>query len=285
MKVSVIIPTYNEEKVIGECLKSLLGQSLADFEVIVVDDGSTDTTMLKLRSASKTERVKVFTQGHRGAGAARNLGVKHAKGEILVFVDADMTFGKEFLKNLIKPIGLSQPGRSRTIYGTFSKEEYLGNADNVWARCWNINRGLPINKMHSKNYPDNDKVFRAILKSEFDRAGGFDEKTGYTDDYSLSQKLGVMAVTAPGAIFYHNNPDSLEEVFIQSKWVAKRKYKLGMIGSLGTLIARSLPFSILFGIVIGLTSMTPQFLIFRIISDFGQFVGILEYMFGGKVSK
>jgi len=284
MKASVIIPTYNEEKVIEECLSSFLEQSLKDFEIIVVDDGSRDSTLDVVKGfTSKAGQaplisVKLFTQGHKGAGAARNLGAKHSKGEVLVFADADMTFEKDFLKKLINPI-------SRTIIGTFSKEEYLGNKENVWARCWNINRGLPADKMHAKNYPDHDKVFRAILKSEFDRAGGFDEKAGYTDDYSLSQKLGVMAVASPEAVFYHNNPDSLEEVFIQSKWMAKRKYKLGIIGSLGTLVARSLPFSILFGIIIAAASMTPQFLIFRIVSDFGQFIGILEYMLKGKVSK
>lgn len=275
MKVSVIIPTYNEEKVIGNCISSLSSQTLKELEIIVVDDGSTDKTLEVVKGFKE---VKIFTQGHRGAGAARNFGVKHARGEILVFVDADMTFDNEFLKKLINPI-------SRTIVGTFSKEEYVGNKGNVWAKCWNINRGLPAGKMHPKNYPDYDRVFRAILKSEFDRAGGFDEKAGYTDDYSLSQKLGVMAKAAPDAVFYHNNPDNLSEVFTQSRWMSKRKYKLGVVGFLGTLIVRSLPFSILLGFVMAIARGMPQFLIFRIVSDFGQFVGILEYMFGGKVSK
>lgn len=274
MKASVIIPVYNEEGSIRPCLDSLLTQSLKDFEIIVVDDGSTDET---LDTVKRFEAVKVFTQGHRGAGAARNLGASKARGEILVFVDADMTFAKDFLKNLIKPI-------SRTIIGTFSKEEYLGNKDNLWARCWNLNRGIPPTKMHPANYPDTDKVFRAIKKVAFERAGGFDEHAGYTDDYTLSEKLGTKAIAASGAVFYHNNPDSLKEVFIQSKWMAKRKYKLGIIGQLGTLVARSLPFSILLGLGVSITSAMPQFVVFRIVSDFGQFIGILEHL-GGKISK
>ena len=275
MKVSVIIPVYNEAENIGECLTTLLNQSLKDYEVIIVDDGSTDGTLDIVKGF---EAVKIFTQGHRGAGAARNLGAKNAKGEIFVFVDADMTFDKEFLVSLIKPI-------SRTIVGTFSKEEYLGNKDNVWARAWNINRGLPATKMHSKNYPDFDRVFRAITKEGFERAGGFNEKAGYTDDYSLSEKLGVMAVSAPGAAYYHKNPDTLKEVYIQSKWMAKRKYKLGIVGKLGTLVVRSFPFSIVFGIVMAVLNGMPGFIVFRIVSDFGQFVGILEHTLGGKVSK
>lgn len=276
MKASVIIPVYNEEKSIRGCLTTLLDQTLKDYEIIIVDDGSSDRTVEMVKEF-EDKNVKLFKENHRGAGAARNLGAKNAKGEILVFVDADMTFDRDFLNKLIKPI-------SRTIVGTFSKEEHLGNKDNVWARAWNINRGLPATKMHSKNYPDSDKVFRAITKEAFDRAGGFNENAGYTDDYSLFEKLGVMAVAAEGAVFYHNNPDTLSEVYVQSKWMAKRKYKLGIIGRLGTLVARSFPFSIIFGLIMAIINKLPEFLIFRIVSDFGQFVGIIEHL-GGKVSK
>ena len=275
MKISVIIPTYNEENNIRECLSTITHQLMNDYEVIVVDDGSQDRT---LDIVKEFKNVRIFTQKHHGAGAARNLGVTKARGEILVFVDADMTFDKLFLKNLIKPI-------SGSTVGTFSKNELLGNKENVWARCWNINRGLPATQMHSKEYPDTDRVFRAITKESFDKVHGFDEKAGYTDDYALSEKLGVMAQAADDAIFYHNNPDTLKEVYIQSKWMAKRKYKLGVIGQVGTLVARSLPFSILFGLLIGVINEVPQFFVFRVVSDFGQFVGILEHLFGGKVTK
>ncbi len=77
-------------------------------------------------------------------------------------------------------------------------------------------------------------MFRAILKTEFDKAGGFDESRGYTDDWSLSEKLGYKA-TATKAVYYHDNPASLAEVFWQARWAAKRKYKLGILGILGYL--------------------------------------------------
>ena len=92
MKVTVIIPTYNEEKVIEACLESLSKQTLKDAEIIVVDDGSTDETINILQKVRKSRGVKIFKQKHKGPGAARNLGVRRAKGEVLVFVDADMTF-------------------------------------------------------------------------------------------------------------------------------------------------------------------------------------------------
>ena len=280
MKVSIIIPTYNEEKNIEACLESLFKQLYRDFEIIVVDDGSSDKTLEVLSKFQITkDKIQILKQNHLGAGAARNLGAKKAKGEILVFVDADMVFDSDFLNDLIKPIIGGE-----TI-GTFSKNEMLANKNNVWAVCWNLNRGLPKNRMHPADYPDSQKVFRAILKSEFDRAGGFNEKGGYTDDWSLSERLGVEALVAPGAIFYHRNPDSLGEVFVQSKWMAKRKYKFGLLGLTVVLLRVSLPVSLLKGVFLAVAYRTPAFIVFKIVSDWGQFLGILEYQIFKKVSK
>ena len=274
MKLSVIIPTYNEELAIKDCLASLKAQSYSDFEIIVVDDGSTDLTVKLLADFG----VLDFRQNHQGPGAARNLGARHAQGEILVFVDADMTFDKNFLKNLVKPISA---GKEK---GTFSKYEYVSNWDDPWARCWNINQNWEKGRRHPKNYPDKQKVFRAILKSEFDRVGGF-TPGGYTDDYSLFQKLGYMAVSAPGAIFYHKNPENLAEIFKQAKWIGKRQYKLGALGYLVALIRASLPISILLGLIKSFLHSQLRFLVFKIVYDFGIFLGILEAIFFKKLSK
>ncbi len=278
MKLSVIIPTYNEENVIEDCLVSLFRQTYADFEVIVVDDGSKDKTLEIVKEIErKNNRLKIFRQKHKGPGKARNLGAGKAGGEILVFVDADMTFDKNFLKNLVRPI---VSGRAK---GTFSKYEYVDNWDNSWARCWNINEGWEKKKRHPKNYPDTQKVFRAILKKEFERVGGFDPKAGYMDDWTLSKKLGYEAVSAPGAIFYHRNPESLKEVFIQAKWIGKRPYKLGIIGTFVAFIRASLPISVIVGIVKSLFSGQIAFFVFKLVYDFGIFVGIIESFYGKTV--
>lgn len=280
MKVSVIIPTYNEQDVIEDCLNSLLEQNYEDFEIIVVDDGSTDNTLSILKRFSDSKvKIELIEQTHKGAGAARNLATKNAKGEILVFVDADMTFDVDFISQLIKPI------ENGEAIGTFSKDEHLLNKNNPWARAWNLNRGLPESRMHNKDYPDTQKVFRAIFASEFKKAGGFSEKAGYTDDWSLSEKLGIEAVLAPGAVFYHKNPASLYEVFIQSRWMAKRKYKLGLIGILFALLRVSFLSSIVVGILKSVKLKMPQFFLFKIVSDLGQFFGILEHAVFGGVAK
>ena len=279
MIISIIIPTYNEKDVLGDCVESLGEQTQGDYEIIVVDDGSTDKTTEVLSDLRfKNYDLRIFKQNHEGAGAARNLGVKEAKGEILVFVDADMTFDKDFLKNLIEPIV-----GGKTL-GTFSKEEYVSNWDNVWARCWNINEGWEPKRRHPKKYPDHQPIFRAILKSEFDKVGGF-TPGGYDDDWSLSKKLGYEAVNADGAIFYHKNPDNLIEVFHHAKWVSKRKYKLGIVGKIYNLIVYSFPDSIWQGFWKSIFKREPLFIIFKIVYDFGAFLGILEYILKGSGAK
>ena len=273
MKLSVIIPVYNEEDVIIDCLKSLSNQIYKDFEIIVVDDGSTDN------SKFKSQNLKILTQNHKGPGAARNLGAKHAKGDILVFVDADMTFDSKFLQELIEPILYAK------AKGTFSKNEYVSNWRNRWARCWNINEGWESGRRHPKGYPDKQKVFRAILKSEFDKVGGFDPSRGYTDDWTLSERLGYEAEIASGAKFFHKNPEKLAEVFKHAHWVGKRRYKLGFLGYILALFRSSLPVSLVVGILKGLLNHMPDFIIFKVIYDFGIFSGILDYILTGRPMK
>lgn len=277
--ISIIIPTYNEEDVILKCLESLGKQTFKDFEVIVVDDGSTDTTVEKIKQLRAFGyELKLINGKHSGPGAARNLGVKEARGEILVFVDSDMTFDRNFLKMLVKPILL---GRSK---GTFSKDEIVSNWDKIWARCYNINEGWVSRRRHPKNYPDSQKVFRAILKSEFNKVGGF-TAGGYNDDWSLSEKLGYEATVAEKAVFYHKNPDNLKEIYNHAKWVGKRQYKFGMFGYLVGLVRSSLPVSLVIGLVKSLLTFNFSFLTFKLVYDFGVFVGIIKYIITKRGSK
>src|SRR5262249_33550585 len=84
---SVIVPTFNRAALLVNTLESVFSQRFRDFEIIVVDDGSTDETMDYLHSLGK--QVRVFRQSNWGAGAARNLGARRAQGEYLAFLDSD----------------------------------------------------------------------------------------------------------------------------------------------------------------------------------------------------
>lgn len=88
--ISVVIPFYNCEGTVEACLDSVLAQTLTDFEVVCVDDGSTDGTGEKLDGYAKLDpRVKVFRQGNGGQASARNLGVRRAEADYVAFVDGD----------------------------------------------------------------------------------------------------------------------------------------------------------------------------------------------------
>ena len=88
--VSVIIPVYNQEKYLDECLSSVCGQTLRDIEIMCVNDGSTDESLKILNKYAKNDsRIHVFSQSNQGAGVARNLGLSKAKGKYLSFLDSD----------------------------------------------------------------------------------------------------------------------------------------------------------------------------------------------------
>lgn len=267
--ISVIIPVYNEEKSISACLQSLLSQTHSLLEIIIVDDGSTDRTL----QLAKNYKVTFLTQKHQGPGAARNLGAKKAKGDIFVFVDADMTFAPDFIEKLTAPI------RDGQTQGVFNTDEFVSNFQNIWARCWNLNQNLTTNRRLNPKSSHDVRDFRAITKSEFEKVGGF-SLTGYTDSRTLSEKLGYLPIPVEGAISYHANPSSLPEVFLQARWIGRRPTRYGLIGKLLNLIRYSLPVSIIIGMVKEVLYQRAGFLFFKIIYDFGFFIGIITSLTG-----
>lgn len=99
--VSIIVPVYNTEQYIYECIDSILAQSFSDFELVLVDDGSTDQCpMICDFYASKDSRIKTIHQKNQGQGAARNTGVKQSKGEWICFVDSDDIIHPQMIEQL-----------------------------------------------------------------------------------------------------------------------------------------------------------------------------------------
>lgn len=89
-KVSIIIPVYNTEKYLKDCLNSVISQTLNDIEIICINDGSTDDSLSILKEYSNYDsRIKVITQDNQGAGIARNNGISYATGEYIMFIDSD----------------------------------------------------------------------------------------------------------------------------------------------------------------------------------------------------
>ena len=120
--ISIIIPVYNAEKYLGKCLDSILNQTYSDFEIIIVNDGSSDSSDSICKKYMLDEpRIQYIIQKNQGVSAARNTGIKRAKGEYLLFVDADDTIDSLMLKKMLESI---EDKKSDMVYVGF---EVLGN--------------------------------------------------------------------------------------------------------------------------------------------------------------
>jgi glycosyltransferase involved in cell wall biosynthesis len=225
---SIVVPAYNEEKYIGRFLESLLMQSYKKFEIIIVDDGSKDKTIECAKKYSKNLRLSILKQNHKGPGEARNYGARKAKGNFLVFLDADMVCDKDTLNDLITPLL-----KNKEWAGTVHNLEKSANLGNKWSRC--------AGKIRKYNINTPESAFRMVRKNLFLKAGGFDPKEGYRDDGTLAPKIGNPNLVK--ATIYHNNPESLKEIYKQEVWIGNslpRSYILKLFFSLGLLLIASL---------------------------------------------
>ena len=105
IRVSVVLTTYNLENIVSEAINSLIGQSFSDFEIIIVDDGSSDSTPEIIKKYSeKFDFIKPILLTHQGCGNSRNEGCKAAKGKYVIFLDGDDIFDCDLLFNMYKKI-------------------------------------------------------------------------------------------------------------------------------------------------------------------------------------
>jgi len=127
---SVIVPLYNKENFIQSCLKSVIKQDFENFEVIVIDDGSTDKSWRKAKCIND-DRIQIFQQENQGASVARNLGVQKAKADFIAFLDADDEWYPNYL-SLIHEMIKNHPQKSifatnyevETAPNTFRKTQF-----------------------------------------------------------------------------------------------------------------------------------------------------------------
>lgn len=105
MKISIIIPVYNVSAFIEKCIKSVIHQNFKNFECIIINDGTKDNAMEIIEPLIKNDqRFKVFHQKNQGQGIARNLGLKHAKGKYICFIDADDFVQPNYLELMYREI-------------------------------------------------------------------------------------------------------------------------------------------------------------------------------------
>ncbi len=164
-KISVIIPTYNREKTIQRCIDSIINQSYPAYEIIVSDDGSKDHT-LKIIYEEYGDKVRIIEQNHRGAQAARNAGIKAAKGEYIAFLDSDDEWLPDKLKIQVEKL---QKNPDAVICGDGYKQfDWNGSIPKVYDLTDKEKRTIKnTSRKQLKLSGKSGVVYPAILKEPF----------------------------------------------------------------------------------------------------------------------
>jgi len=194
MKLSVIIPVYNEVESIQVILERVQAQKLAD-EIVVVDDGSKDGTRDVLQKLDGKDGIRVILhERNKGKGAAVRTGMGAAKGDILLIQDADLEYDPRDYPTLLQPI---EEGLADVVYGT----RFLGRAHRVtmfWHQLANQLLTLMTNILYNTILTDMEtgyKVFRReVLNDMILRANGFDFEPEFTAKI-LKRKFRIFEVS------------------------------------------------------------------------------------------
>lgn len=212
--VSVILPTYNRAWTLKEAVDSVLDQDYPHIELIVIDDGSTDTTQDLL--APYGDRIRVLTQANRGVSAARNAGIRSAGGSLIALLDSDDAWDKRKISCQVD-FFKAHPGAM------------ICQTEEIWIR-----NGKRVNpkKRHQK---PSGMIFEASLplclvspsavmmrKDLFDRIGYFNEDFTVCEDYDLWLRVGavlpVFLIDKPYTVKRGGHPDQLSGFHSQDKF-------------------------------------------------------------------
>ncbi|MDQ2890258.1 MAG: glycosyltransferase [Gemmatimonadota bacterium] len=243
--VTIIVPAYNEERVIGATLRSLLDQEYSgEMNIVVVDDGSPDDThVVVTREFGADPRVSVYTKENGGKATALNFGIARARGEIIVCLDADTQFTPTTVARLVAP--LSDPK-----VGAVAGNAKVGNRHNLVTR-WQALEYVTSQNLERRAFA----VLNAITivpgavgawrKSYVQAVGGFSDDT-LAEDQDLTWALGeegVRVTYADDAIAYTEAPDTLKALIrqrfrwsfgtLQSVWKHKKITFRPKYGALG----------------------------------------------------
>lgn len=272
-QVSVVIPTYNDELYIAKAIDSVLNQTYTDYEILVIDDGSTDNTRQILESYG--DRIKYIYQEHQGVSTARNLGIEKASGELISFLDADDYFLSEHLQQQVSCL---------------EQKPFLGMVSSGWRRVDEKGNILSKNKPW-KVLPrlnlETWLISRPVLPSAItirrewlDKVNGFKPKFVLAQDIDLILRLALEGCQADWSgkvstcyrssnsnatndtvkqarffdmvfndFFYNNNlPESIAQLENQArysylKWLGWRLYHTGNFSLMASYLFKAFSYS------------------------------------------
>ena len=210
--ISVIVPAYNAARTLPACLRALNNQTLPrqEYEIIVVDDGSTDDTP----AVARRYGARVVTQPNAGPAAARNRGVEMARGDLLLFTDADCVPAPDWIARLSAPFADPSVQGAKGVYCTHQPEltarfvqlEYEGKYDR-------LRRQTRIDFI--------DTYSAAYRRSVFEAMGGFDSTLRINEDVEFAFRVaeaGHRLVFVPGAAVSHTHDRTPIEYAVRKFW-------------------------------------------------------------------
>lgn len=184
IEFSIIIPVFNAGQYIKDCLTMLLKQSYPNFEVICIDDGSTDHSAEMIRSFAKHDyRVKYIYQRNNGAGSARNRGMEAATGEYLLFLDADDIFEKDILSLLVENINdqdiivfnadqfdtiSNKVNENWSAIHFLPENKYSFSAEEIRNSIFNFTIPAAWNKLFKRSFIERENIYFQNIRSSND---------------------------------------------------------------------------------------------------------------------
>ncbi len=199
MEVSVVIPAYNASQTIDSCLISLLDQDFSSYEVIVVDDGSSDDTVEKVKGYS----VKLVEKSRGGAASARNTGAELSEGQIIVFLDSDCLVKKSFISRIAEPLRNQEIGMTQGYID-------VANPDSLIASLIFVKARYAFKDLEYLDFAWSGGL--AIKRDLFQRVGKFNETLKIGEEDALAYRVlgeGYKIYLAKEARFWHHFPESL----------------------------------------------------------------------------
>jgi len=226
--ISIIVPVFNCEKTISKCIESLLAQKSNEYEIIVVNNNSTDKTssILKKYSNKYNRKISVYNEKIRSAYAARNLGLTHAKGDIIALTDADCFTDSGWLINLTNPL----KNKHIKLSGGVTKSQSLSN--NLLKYCDKFcNMQQNLSSCHIPFFGGGNMAFR---KKDAEKIGYFPIIESGGDVIFCSKLVNNIDQVkfVKNAVVYHKYEDSfflfLKKQYYYGKWhtYREKKFKL-----------------------------------------------------------
>jgi glycosyltransferase involved in cell wall biosynthesis len=183
-KVSVVIPTYNRASLVGEAMRSVLAQTFPDFELIVVDDGSTDDTR-SVVAGFKDSRIRYVPQDNMGISGARNTGIRNARGRYVAFLDSDDLWLPQLLE--VEVHILDHNPEAGVVY---AKAQGIGSDGNLTFESRGYVQKYSGQTLKSMLYADFTCIQTSLVRRQcFERAGLFDESLTGRVDWDMFLRL------------------------------------------------------------------------------------------------